>query len=222
MAIDKVGKGMIGGVIMAAVAMVGVVLVTLAALGAIETEAGRVVVDGESLLTVFVLVLVLGSGGGLAYDITEPLHPSKTWNAASFENRTTVPRLARDTLEWGFVGPMFVGAIAAVIVVFLVGIERLPASDATRTPAEFIQLNRLIVLSLVAGFAGSLVLRVMRSRLAAVLKITELTAVAAEAKSALEAQEDPEMSPEEKRVTRKHAVKQLGSVIESDDPRSGT
>lgn len=175
------------------VTTIGIFLLVVAgaafAVDGLTVGAGQVLVDTQLVWVLFVVVM-LGMAGGLAYDITEPLRPGKSWKASDFENRTSIPSLRAGVQEWGFVGPMLVGAVGALVVLFLVGLDRLPADDAINPSAQFISLDRLIFLPLLAGFAGSLALRVLRSRLAAALRITELTEVAAKAKSALEKKQD--------------------------------
>jgi hypothetical protein len=154
--------------------------VAAAALDELSISKGRVIVDTQLLEVLFACV-VLGMAGGLAYDITEPLRPGKSWKSSDFENRTSVPSLKSGTQDWGFLGPMLVGAVTAATVLFLIGLDALPEDDATNPSAQVVPLDRLIFLSLLSGFAGAMALRVLRGRLAAVLRITELTQVAAKA-----------------------------------------
>ena len=132
----------------------------------------------NDLWTIVGLAAALGAAGGLIYDILEPLRPGKGWKADWFENVTGLPRILRNgSIEWGFLGPMMVGAGAAILLVFLVGVTRTPgAGGAPATTARaFVEPDRLIWMGLLGGFAGPLVLRTLRGRLKDALQKADMT-----------------------------------------------
>jgi hypothetical protein len=180
---------------------------------------------GASLVGILAASAACGAVGGIAFDLTEPVHPrgkrrTRTGTAppavddaesdGSFgDNRVAMPRRikvrGRVFWEFGFLGPMFIGTIAALIAVSLLAVNRpdapgtielgalhntlqahdvtaktITAVDATlKTRTPFVQWDRLIAIALIGGFAGIALLRVARSRL-----LTAMRQVAFEARTA--------------------------------------
>jgi hypothetical protein len=213
----KNSRTTIGGLLTTVGVLLIVLWAAIAALNGITVAKGQVVVDTQ-FLAVLLVVAAFGVVGGLAYDITEPLHPGKSWRSADFDNRTALPSLKKGIQEWGFVGPMVVGAVAALTVVFLLGVDPLPQDDATNPLARAIPLDRLVFLPLIAGFAGSLAMRVLRGRLEAALKITELTEVTAQAKTALE----KVVVPQDTVDAAKETVQEVKDVVVDNIPNMAT
>jgi hypothetical protein len=140
-----------------------------------------------------------GAAGGIAYDLVEPLRrragtarPSPNFG----DDRLIFPWVSKQKGRWGFdagfIGPMFVGAIAATIAVFvlavnqpspptpvdvagvvkILGDQKVSADvQAKVTKAlesarpDYVDWKELVALALSAGFAGVLVLRKARERL---------------------------------------------------------
>jgi hypothetical protein len=85
-----------------------VLIVLLFALGKLWGTGLEPLELPSSLWTAVALAALFGALGGLAYDIAEPLRPTKGWSPEWFENRTTVPHIvgkSNTTVEWGFLGP---------------------------------------------------------------------------------------------------------------------
>jgi hypothetical protein len=164
------------------------------------------VLAGWDLVVIVAACIACGMAGGIASDLTEPILRRKRNPAAGpapadaeagiGDNRLAVPRLikpARGGRVWdaGFLGPLFVGAIAALIAVLLLAVnqpdspatierqalrttleaQQVPAAAITavegalKTRKPYVQWEKLIPIALIAGFAGVAVLRIARSRL---------------------------------------------------------
>jgi len=146
----------------------------------------------ESFWRVVALASIFGALGGLAFDIAEPLRPPPKRNPDAFDNRTAVPHFERrrgggtgNVVDWGYLGPMIVGSVAALAAVFILGIDREtapvdPAQPATAAagPTFFIEPHVLIFIALVAGFAGPVFLRTARSRVIGLLENAKLATTA--------------------------------------------
>src|SRR5215210_1510257 len=94
---------------------------------------------GWDLVGVLVACVACGVAGGIAFDLTEPIlrrrprgrpadpSPPAGGEESFGDNRLATPRriMVRGRRFWeaGFVGPMFIGAIAAVIAVLLLAVN---------------------------------------------------------------------------------------------------
>lgn len=115
----------------------------------------------SDLAAIILLSVALGGAGGLAFDVAMPLKRGGPNDGADFDNRVTLPRRVEPgTLDFGFLGPIFVGAVAAVAAVFFGAVTRLPPSQAA-----VVEIPELIWIALVAGFGGSAVLATLRTTL---------------------------------------------------------
>lgn len=176
-----------------------VLVLALASLGG---EGLTALTLNDQLWKVVGIAAVFGSLGGLAYDIGTPLLPSPSWKPESFENKTMVPRFRRNNteLEWGFIGPMLVGVVAALVAVFVFTVERpepsaelisgieqrlldggIPQEDIDSLElaeplSASIDPSQLVWVSLIAGFAGAVLLRTIGSRMVEMAKTTTLMA----------------------------------------------
>jgi hypothetical protein len=111
---------------------------------------------GLSLPGVLFACIVCGSAGGLAFDLTEPIlrqrrerqgassppattDPPASADEAFGDNRVAIPHRVkskrRDYWEAGFLGPMFVGSIAALGAVMLLAVNRPDAPSTLETAA---------------------------------------------------------------------------------------
>lgn len=98
--------------------------------------------SGGELWAVIAWSAVLGGLGGLAFDVLEPLAGRQGPIATDFDNKISLPRLFRDpstgvvTVDVGFVGPIFVGAVAALVAVFLIAPAPPSGGEALRGVSE--------------------------------------------------------------------------------------
>lgn len=101
---------------------------------------------------------LLGAIGGLAFDVASPLQRKEGSRADDFDNKLSLPSVHERELMLGFLGPMFVGAVAAVTALFAIAVT----ADESGTSAT-VPVQSLIWISLAAGFGGSLVLEALRT-----------------------------------------------------------
>jgi hypothetical protein len=107
---------------------------------------------------------MLGAAGGFTFDVVTPLKARAGEPSVAFDNRIDRPRRLEDGgYDFGFIGPMLVGAVAAVAAVLAVGVSR-------PTTAAVVEVDRLIWLALVGGFGGSAVLQALRQALIGVIE----------------------------------------------------
>jgi hypothetical protein len=168
--------------------------------------------SGWDLVGIIAACVACGGAGGIGFDLTEPLIKRRRANAApeagdaaaaaedAFgDNRVALPRFTRvggrRFWEAGLFGPIFIGAVAALIAVFLLAINRPDApstievqaltttlqaenidaatisavEEALETREPYVQWWELIPIALIAGFAGVAVLRTARSKLLAAI-----------------------------------------------------
>ncbi len=162
------------------------------------------------------LTIALGALGGFTSDVVYPIKSTGSEPTTGLENRVTFPRIFRArqgtttrliAADLGFVGPIVVGIVAALISVFAIGVTG-PAADASaEATAELSQqvsddevttealdaaaedlgsrvpISALISLALIGGFAGHLILQTATGR------ITTLLGAAAFAGASTAAQE---------------------------------
>jgi hypothetical protein len=153
----------------------------------------------------------LGALGGLAWDVLEPIRIAKEATFTGFENKVTLPRFLKGSwsLDWGFLGPMLVGAVAGVAAVFLIAVsspsepttenvtnlsERLTQAGVSDEIVAELDLGEpapasaeraeVIWMALVAGFAGPAVLRALRTRLVDLVNSVALRAAHSGAQAA--------------------------------------
>lgn len=162
------------------------------------------VVGGWDLVGIIAACIAVGAFGGLAYDLTEPVvrRRPRTGDAVSGadegfgDNRLVLPQLRkvgpRRVLEAGLLGPVSVGAAAAIAAVFAFGVVRPDAPPQidrqavlrelqaravepstvvavervlTRGRDSYVPWEKLLLIGIVAGFGGAAVVRGLRSRL---------------------------------------------------------
>jgi hypothetical protein len=157
-------------------------------------------VVSTELETIIAASAALGALGGWAYDLTKPIkHLRGRGNPEFGDNSISFPRYRKGIIELGFLGYWIVGAVAAVVAVFLLGVQRPspPTSDQvsgvvqalqgvgvsaeriadlglTEAQPAFVEWERLIWIALLAGYAGPLLLRAARSRLLELLNAARL------------------------------------------------
>jgi hypothetical protein len=144
----------------------------------------------------------LGALGGFVSDVVYPISSSGGEATTGLENRVTWPRRFRQrrgmktktiAADLGFLGPILVGIVAALIAVFAIGVTG-PAADASaQAAAEISQevgtsapnsetldaakeglssrvpVAALIPLALIGGFAGHLILQAATTRVSSLL-----------------------------------------------------
>lgn len=152
---------------------------------------------------IFWMATGIGAVAGLVYDLTEPVlrrgqKPSK--DADFGDNSVRVPWLGKPgaVVHFGFLGRAIVGAVAAVIVVFLLATttaetpvpvneaavkqeledkglskERIEELGIDGKTGRFVRREQLIWVALVAGASAPLVLRTSRRRLSTLITAVE-------------------------------------------------
>ena len=159
------------------------------------------------------LCAVFGAAGAIAYDLTEPVRSriarkvgaSTSEDVPFGDDRLVLPSIRkrndRKVVEAGFLGPVLVGMVAAVVAVFFLGIKSpsppsavdvagvvkvltdkgVPATtrQAVRdklkdAPPDYVDWKYLVGFALVGGFGSVLVLRTARTRLIDLLGTAKL------------------------------------------------
>lgn len=156
-------------------------------------------------LTILGLSAATGALGGLAWDIGYSISGRKP--SQGLENRLTLPRFVkrggRTSLELGFFGPLMLGAIAAIVVIFTVGrsgpdgaallAQVAAVQDGKKVDAESLSAvvsgEIIIGLGVLSGFSAWGILQALSARLVAV---AERSAEAAKAKLIASVSEDLE------------------------------
>lgn len=165
--------------------------------------------------TIVLIALLVGALGGFAWEVANPIRRLSKKPAVGLDNRITFPFVFRERgkprgFDFGFLGPLVIGALAGAVTVFLAGrsgpdgadvvrelsnIAAQPADSKTADAAEQVLASGidkpvLYALAFIGGIAGWSLLQALASRLSSLFEVIVQQSARATSEAAAKAVED--------------------------------